>query len=439
MASKNIILFVNAIRPATFAALDQYRQSTGRKFKPVVIVNSKIRDLIFERNGQLDHINKVEVISVDFDNPYQMRRALNPIANNIFAVTSQYENSILELQRLIPYLPYLSMPTEKSLDWATEKKYMRDILAAYDKKLVPLYINVSEVTKSAIRKIGQAIPYPLIVKPSALEGSLLVSLVKNKLELEKSLEFTVTEIQKGYDTWIKRQAPVVLVEEFMEGDMYSIDTYVSAEGRCYHTPPVRVVTGYKVGFEDFFGYMQHAPANLTDKQLADVREVAEKVCHALCLRSVTAHIELMKTKKGWKVVELGPRIGGFRHDIYSESYGINHIMNDILVRAGEAPVIPTKLRRHTAFFNIYSPIEGKLATVKGLDVILKLKSFRSVDQVVNVGELVQFARNNGDPVFKLTLSHKDSDQFKADVATAEKTLNFEVDENISNFEEPDFI
>lgn len=426
--SKDIILFVNAIRPATFEALELYRQKTGRIFTPVVIVERKIQKSITERNGQKQFAGQVIVLSADFDSPTSLRRALKPYTDRIFAVTSQYENSILELKKLVPYLPYLSLPTETSLDWATEKKLMRRIMGAYDTSLIPQYMEVKDSGSETIREIERKVEYPMIVKPSGLEGSLLVALVKNRQELAETVRRTLRHMQEAYDVWIKRQAPLLLVEEFMDGDMYSIDAYVSQRGDCSYAPPVKVVTGRNVGFDDFFGYMHLTPAGLDEKDVLEANETVQKACRALGLKSLTAHVELMKLPSGWKIIELGPRIGGYRHDLYKRSYGMNHIMNDILNRAGEKVEVSNNAIMHTATFKIYAHQEGILRSAKGVQRIQRLSSFVSIKQDIKPGQRVQFAKNNGDPIFEITLSNKDKDIFEADVRSMQLSISIKVEQ-----------
>lgn len=419
---RNIVLFINAIRPATFKALEAHERQTGQRLIPIVMVDESIQTAITERNGQQAHAHKIRIITADFNSAASVRHALYPYMDKIYAVTSQYENSVHELKKLVPFLPYLNLPTEKSLDWATEKKYMRAVLEAYDASLVPGYQEVNDASDITVKDIEETLSYPLIVKPSGLEGSLLVSMVRDNNELRATLSHTFKEIQKGYDTWIKRQAPSVLVEEFMEGDMYSIDTYIARDGTTYHTPLVQVITGQKVGFDDFFGYAHLTPVALDEDEISAARLVAEKACRALGLRSVTAHVELMKTPSGWKIIELGPRIGGYRHDLYELSYGINHIVNDILIRGGDIPLLPREALRHTAVLKIYARSEGILQSVEGLEIVSTLPSHVSHRQITSVGEVALFAKNNGDAVLEIMLNHIDQQQLKNDIAHIEEKV-----------------
>ena len=307
---------------------------------------------------------------------------------------------------------------------------MRVLMESHDTSLIPKYLEVQDSNDTTLDRIESIMAYPVIVKPSGLEGSLLVTRVENRRELHNALKTTFRGVQDAYDKWIKRQAPVLLVEEFMEGDMYSVDNYIDKDGICHHTPVVKVITGHKAGFDDFFGYMQTTPSDLDETEIAAAYTTADQACHAVGLRSSTAHVELMKTQTGWKIVELGPRIGGFRHDIYHNSYGINHIMNDILNRGGETPVIPTELKAHTMFLNIYARKEGTLRSIHGLDHLKQLPSFLSVTQNIQPGEEARFAKNNGDPVFVIGLCHENKDQFQQDVQAVEELLHLEIEESV---------
>ncbi len=425
--NKDTIIFVNAIRPKTFQALRDYEAVSGRKLTPIVLVDEKIKKSIFACNGQYSLPEKVEVLTADFSSAASLRRILKPYENRILAITAQYENCIQELRAVLPYFPYLPTPTETSLVWATEKKLMRKMLEAYDSQLVPGYMEIVDDTPETIKKIEETMDYPIVVKPSGLEGSLLVSYVKNRQELESTLRQTFAAAQAAYDTWVKRQKPALLVEEFMLGDMYTIDIYVDESGDCYFTPIIGDIVGRKVGYDDLFGYCAFLPSGLSDSEIDKCQMTAKNACHALGLRSVTAHVELMRTATGWKIIELGPRIGGYRYELYERAYGINHIVNDIRNRAGEKPDIPTELKQYVSVFDMYARQEGTLKAVYGIEKAKNLSSFFSLKQNIFVGEEVKFAKNGGDVVVNIMLSNPDKAQLDKDIATMEAAVTFDVE------------
>ena len=109
-------------------------------------------------------------------------------------------------------------------------------------------------------------------------------------------------------------------------------------------------------------------------------------------------------------------------------------MNDVLNRAGKTPKISSTLINHTAYFKIYARQEGVLASIEGLRKIRQLPSFISLSQGVKVGQPVRFAKNNGEPVLMVVLSHKDKKQFEEDVRTLEHSLHLHThaSDNIGN-------
>lgn len=421
------MLFINSMFAPTVSALRSCEKQTGRHFTPVVIVDINIHESIHTLNDQ-NHLtdNNVEVITADFDDPVSIRNAIRPYEERIVVVLSQYENSIHEFKKIIPYLPYLQTPTESSLDWATDKKLMRAAFDAYDPTLSPASLHVEDATETTIAAIERKLSYPIIIKPSGLECSLLVSVASNRQQLVLQLRNTFKQLHTAYRHLLKRLEPSVLVEEFMTGDMYSIDAYVTIDGKCRYTPPVKVVTGNKVGFDDFFPYLTITPTDLSSAETATANDAVDRACRALGLRATTVHTELMLTPKGWRIIEVGPRIGGYRPELYSLTIGLNHIANDIVNRMGITPVIPDKILHHAAVLQTYAREEGRLKTIHGLDKIERLSSYVSMKQRFKEGDMLYFAQNNGHPAFEVMLCHDDEAQLQADLKTVESVLHIEL-------------
>lgn len=425
--NKDVVIFINSMFAPTVSAMRTYEQKSGRRFTPVVIVDINIQESIHTLNDQT-HLtdNNVEVISADFDDPASIRAALRPFEDRIVCVLSQYENSIHEFKKIIPYLPYLQAPTESSLDWATDKKLMRAAFDAYDPTLSPASLHVEDATEATITTIEQKLSYPIIIKPSGLECSLLVSIAHDRQQLVSQLRNTFKQLHTAYRHLLKRLEPSVLVEEFMTGDMYSIDAYVSADGIFCHTPPVKVVTGNKVGFDDFFPYLTLTPTGLPSAEIAAANDAVERGCKALGLRATTAHTELMRTPNGWRIIEIGPRIGGYRPELYSLTIGLNHIANDIVNRIGITPDIPENVLHYAAVLQTYAQEEGRLKTIHGLHKIEQLPSFVSQKQRFREGDILHFAQNNGHPAYEVMLCHENEAQLLTDLKTVEDVLHIEL-------------
>ena len=424
-ASRDTVLFINGVRSQTFTALNTYETRYGKRLQMVVFVDSKKNKLINALNKQKT-TKKLTVVAVDFDTPSEIREALKKYNDHLLAVTCQFENSIPFYEKVIPHVPYLDTPTQSSLDWSTDKIAMRQLLKTQDKSLIPKYIVVKDASDESILKVEKKVGYPVVVKPAGLAASLLVSVCYHREELEKTLAKTFKTIDKVYKKKLGRGTPKILVEQLMDGEMYSVDVYVNGRGNTYATPLVHVKTGRAIGFDDFFGYQRLTPTRLLQTHIDDANHAAFSAVKALGLRSTTAHVELMRTEKEWKIIELAPRMGGFRHEMYQLSYGINHILNDILIRVPHKPIIPKKLRGYTAVFNIYAKKEGKLKAISGIKKIKALASYNDMNILKNVGDELKFAKNGGGVVVEVMLFNKLRADLLADIRRMEKALEIDV-------------
>ncbi len=425
-AHRDTLLFINGIRPSTIEAVETYKDVYEKSVNILILVDSRQKSLLSKAKTYEKH-KRVRVITCDTRSPIKVKQALKSYKDRLLAVSSQFESSIPYLQKVIPCLPYLNSPTQESLDWATDKIKMRKLLKAHKSSISPRFTVIKDKSISSIEQVEKAVGYPVIVKPAGLAASILVSVCYHREELEEVLESTFKKIEKLYKEKLGRGTPQVLVEQLMEGSMYSIDTYVNGRGNVYHAPPVHVKTGRSIGFDDFFGYQRITPTKLTKPKIEDANHTATEAVRALGLRSTTCHTELMYTAKGWKIIEIAPRMGGYRHTMYSWSFGINHILNDILIRIPQKPVLPKKSKGYTAVFNMYGEKEGKLSSIRGAKKVRNLKSFVHMEINKKKGETLLFAKNGGGKVLSLVLFNKNRADLLADIRRMEKSLEIIVE------------
>lgn len=418
---RDMVLFVGSYLGVQQKAMAKLSKQLGRELTACVLYD--VTDLS-RRKVRSD--NRTLVVECDFSSPLALQKAVTPYSHRFLAVTCRAEKNIPLLRKVVPHVPYINTPTELSLDWTTDKIRMRQLLRNYDRTISPKFLVVHDSSKETMDRIEKVVGFPLIIKPAGLAASLLVSLVYHREELESYLKNTVRKIDQIYKKKKGRGEPQILVEEFMEGTMYSIDSYVNQRGVVYHTPLVHVRTGRSVGFEDFFGYVRITPVAIKAHKIEAAKKVAEKAIEALGLRSTTCHIELMKTEDGWKIIELGPRIGGFRHEMYELSYGLDHSMNDILIRLPKKPVLTKKVRGYTAVLQFYAHQKGRLQGIDGVNKVRKLESFSRIELKKKIGDMCDFARNGDDPVFDIVLFNKSRPKLLADIRRLEQAVNIKV-------------
>lgn len=130
----------------------------------------------------------------------------------------------------------------------------------------------------------------------------------------------------------------------------------------------------------------------------------------------------MRMEDGWKVIEIGPRMGGYRHLMYQLSYGINHALNDILIRIPQKPIIPKKVKGHTAVFLFYAK-EGKLKAIKGVKESSRTRIFYEIKINRKIGQSCKFAKNGGKFVCNLVLFNKDRSRLLADIKNGKNFKN----------------
>lgn len=419
---RDMILFVGSYLPAQREALRKLSTMLDKTITPLVLID--VTDSHARENVVAD--SKAIVIPTDFSSDLALQTTLQPYISRFLAMTCRAEKNIPLLKRLIPHVPYLNAPTELSLDWTTDKVKMRQLLRNYDKDISPKFLVVHDASEETLQRIEKRVGFPLMIKPSGLAASLLVTLCYHREELEQNLKNTVKKIDQIYKKKKGRGEPQILVEEFMEGAMYSIDSYVNQRGVTYHMPLVHVKTGHAVGYDDFFGYQRTTPVNLKPHKIEAAKRVAEKAIEAMNLRSTTCHIELMKTEDGWKVIELGPRIGGFRHEMYELSYGIDHSLNDILIRLPRMPKPAKKGKSFTIVMQFYAHKKGRLRSLEGINKARKLESFNRIEIKKKIGEMCDFARNGDDPVFDIVLCNKSRSALLADVRRLETAVRIHV-------------
>lgn len=424
--SKNIILSIREVEPGLVKASAMVGNKLSRKLEGIVVLSS---DFIANDKAQNDESGFFKKLIVDFDNPSDIQEKLSPYINKILAVNCRFETAIQNYIKIIPFLSSVPTPSVDSLKWSTEKKLMRDKLRDYDDSIVPKYQYLERLPeKDALKRTINKMQFPLIVKPNGLYSSMLVSKCLDFESLYSVLEKTFDVINNIYSKERGTGMPSLLIEEFISGDMYSIDAYVSPDASVACLPPVRVITSHDVGIDGFYGYQFELPTELNASDLNSAYATATKSVKALNLSSCTAHIELYLTSNGWKIIELAPRIGGHREDLYREAYGIDHYYNDLASRIGLPLNLPGENdpTKFAVCMDLYPEKEGIITDFVGFDKIKELKSFVHVITHAKIGDEALFAHNGGPYVVDVLLSGHDKEQVLKDAEIARKLVSIRV-------------
>ena len=426
--NRDTVLFVNEIATNqiewVIKGMQEVEERLGRKLQMLIISDKRDKKV---PSYEGDFPFPFEHIYVDMDSIIKLEEVLLPYMDKVLTVVCRGERNIPYFQKLIPFMPFVRTPTTESLGWATNKIDMRRRLRAYDKSISPKYSVVNDSGHDAVINVAEKLKFPVMVKPASLAASVLVSAAYHEDELSKVLKNVFRKLKSVHKKKGYNKHPDVLVEEFMEGSMFSTDIYVNSRGTMTSTPLVMIQTGANAGYGDFFGYKRMLPTGLKKDTRVKAIEVAKKGVEALGLRSITAHVELMKTPQGFKIIEIGPRVGGFRDFMYEESFGINHAANDILTRLPLKPIVNRTRLAYSCVMQIFPKEQGTIESVIGIKKARAFESVKKVHARARKGDKALFASNGGGGIADIYLANEDKSKLLADIRRVEQTISVKIE------------
>jgi glutathione synthase/RimK-type ligase-like ATP-grasp enzyme len=362
----------------------------------------------------------VKVLECDFT-PKQIKRQLAEV-ENIKAVICRGDMYVQYLRQVVPLLPAgVPVSSAKSLRTSTNKRLMREAFARACPQYTPKHLQISSVDDCA--RAARHLTFPVIVKPASLASSLMIQQCYDAAELRTVATKALKQLAKVYQKEQRSEEPELIVEEFLEGDFYSIDSYVLRPGQVWHTPPVWYVPAKQLGIDDFYLYKRIMPTALSAEETGQAQTVAEAAIAAAGLQYTSVHVELVLTRSdGWKIIEIGPRLGRFRNIMYRESCGIDHSYNDLRVHVGLEPELAPKSRpEYCAAYSIYPERAGVLKEVTGLAQLRKkTKSVVYFVDKSQPGARVYPAKSGGHSLCEVIFASSSKATFDADCAWFEK-------------------
>ncbi len=370
-----------------------------------------------------------QVLFTDFSDSKQIFKTILPFKKEVVGLNAFGDAGIKYLVKTVGFFPELNLPTEASLRRANSKNLMREYFKIYNPNISPNFLILTEYSKKNILEIEKKVKYPLILKPANMSSSQMVTKCYHRQELDNVLRNIfkrgsfLQSLRADFFDWHKSEGMKVLAEEFMEGKMYSVDGLVDSQGKYIIYPPVQVKTGKEVGFDDFFGYQRMLPCQIKSEAVQEINEIVGKILDSLSLVSTHFHIELMRTEDGFKIIEIGPRLGGFREYMYEKVYDISIAKNDLLNKLGEKIILPKmEVKKYVSVLMFFAKQEGRIKKIIGFPKIEKLKSVDRIIKLKKAGDMAKFAKNGGKAVLRIELSNKDRGTLLGDVRQVEENL-----------------
>lgn len=388
----------------TFSALTVYLAAQGHTY-------TLLRDLAKTRHPQKKYKHS---ILTDFSSQETIDTALSQMTIKPDAVIAIYENYIVHAAEIAEKLGLPGMPV-KAAQACTDKFIMRSLFSKAPEKISPDFAVVT--SEDELRNFAESHSFPLILKPTNLAKSLLVTKNHSIDELLGNYRKSLDLLNGVYKKYAPNKTPALLVEEFLEGSIHSVDAFIDAQGNPNILDQiVDYQTGNEMGFDDHFHYSRILPSKLSQADQEALRHCAEVAVRALNMKSSPAHIEIIMTPEGPRIVEIGARNGGYRERMHLLANGINITAAAVDLRLGITPVITTTKNDSCAVLELFPKTPGTYVGISNLAQLEQLPSLNYLSVKVEPGDHVGKAGDGHKMCAIIMLHNADSVQFAQDLA-----------------------
>lgn len=352
-------------------------------------------------------------VVADFSSREKLLAAVDSLPVKPDAVVAIYENYILPAAWVARYLGMPGLPIAAA-EACTDKYLMRSLFRGAPAKISPDFCEIQNWEEA--QAFAKSHGFPLAMKPANLSKSLLVTKSCNMCELRMNYERTITKIDEVYRKYAPDRKPKLLIEEYLEGSVHSVDAFVDVEGVPHVMKEiVDYQTGYEVGYDDNFHYSRILPSQLSPEKQKQLLECAKMGCQALGMRSSAAHVEIIMTEDGPRIVEIGARNGGYREQMYQLANGIDVAQNALrLVSGGELDIKATK-NEPVAVLELFPQKAGKFVRLSAEDYLKKLASLEYLTIKAEVGKRIGKSSDGFKAAAIIVLHHRDARIFAKDL------------------------
>lgn len=375
-----LILYIGTIRRGEFESLLQRDYAIGA----IIDTNSAIK---------LPDLAALRV--VEYCNCNHLETELLPLVDrlrqiwDIRCALATHEQYVLHTTHVTQHLhlPGLSFPATQ---FCLDKTSMHARFVQYlGPDATARFAHVEN--QEDVRAFAQTVHFPLILKPTNLYNSLFVTLSFSPAELLSNYSQMSSNMQEVLrKTGHSPEHPQIQAEEFLEGTVHSIDCVVDCCGQIMTTPIVDIITGHEIGWNDFHHFARFTPSRLAASQQDALYHLAIEGVRALEITSTVAHVEIIQTMRGPKLLEIGARPGGARAHLLHLSCGFDLMYHYYRVRSGESCHFSPGEGQSTptAIVTPYSRTAGSLTRINRLADIQRLSSYQTHEQKIMAGQPV---------------------------------------------------
>lgn len=188
----------------------------------------------------------------------------------------------------------------------------------------------------------------------------------------------------------------IIIEEYMEGEEVCVET-LNFDGECY---PIQVTAQLpkKPPYFTDAGYFQ--PANYDINMLEQIKKLAVEANKALNIHTGSSCTEIIVSKDGPKIVEVGPRLAGdyMTSHLVPLSTGVDMIEGIIKIALGEKPDIVPKQSKGSCIKYYMKEIVGTIEDIQGITEARNVKGVVMVSTMKQVGDEAVPLRSSNDRI-----------------------------------------
>lgn len=257
----------------------------------------------------------------------------------------------------------------------------------------------NQITQFVMNSESQNLEFPKVVKPVDNMGARGCRMIRSFSEMIPALENAVHSSRQG----------TVILEDYMEGDEYSIDALIYKG--------TMTITGFAdrhIKFPPYFIETGHTMSSTVSKKMRnELIACFAKACKSLGLTCGAAKADIKYTKNGPMIGEVAARLsGGYMSGwTYPYASGLNLTKEALLIALGKKPdaliASRVELNIKDAPYKMYEvetnstsaerawiSIPGKIKKVYGLEKAQAGEFVKNVLPRCAAGDVVDFPRNN---------------------------------------------
>lgn len=298
-------------------------------------------------------------------------------------------------------LPGLSAEAVKK---SRDKALARVTLA--DKGMPQPRFEVVRTIEECIAAVGR-IGIPAVLKPVDSSAARGVSVIRDLSALSLAWQKVVVSSHKKY----------YLLESFEEGSEITVD------GFSYHGRYYSLVIADEINDQNRPNLCIELiyPAVISENIRQNIEMIAAKACLAMDVDNGPTHIEMVLTKEGPKIIEVGCRGGGFFifGDILTHASGYDVVANWTRYCMGD-PIDDVVLFLRGAVMRFLIANSGRLERIEGISIANQLEGVRAgcfyklgdivpefIDGTTRTGWVVSLGADRADAIMKVNRAIKE--------------------------------